>query len=120
MRWQTARGSSLGIAFWSGLLSRLTSSADQECLCEHGLRAPQPRDRSARLARADGIRRGQDAEGSESDGPRLCPDHSGMVFPGQTEGLDFTALKEPGDYDFVCTVPGHWRLIKGVMTVEKK
>jgi azurin len=43
-----------------------------------------------------------------------------MVFPGQTEGLDFTALKEPGDYDFVCTVPGHWRLIKGVMTVEKK
>jgi len=44
----------------------------------------------------------------------------GMVFPGQTEGLDFTALKEPGDYDFVCTFPGHWRLIKGVMTVEKK
>jgi azurin len=44
----------------------------------------------------------------------------GMVFPGQTEVLDFTAPKEPGDYDFVCTFPGHWRLMKGIMTVEKK
>ncbi len=43
----------------------------------------------------------------------------GMVFPGQTEVLDFTAPKVPGDYDFVCTFPGHWRLMKGVMTVVK-
>lgn len=42
----------------------------------------------------------------------------GMVFPGQTEVLDFTAPKQSGKYDFVCTFPGHWRIMKGVMTVE--
>ena len=42
----------------------------------------------------------------------------GMVFPGQTEVLDFTAPKVPGKYDFVCTFPGHWRIMKGVMIVK--
>ena len=42
----------------------------------------------------------------------------GMVFPGQTEILDFTAPKVPGKYDFVCTFPGHWRIMKGVMIVK--
>jgi azurin len=41
----------------------------------------------------------------------------GLLFPGQKEVLSFTAPKEPGQYDYVCTFPGHWRLMKGVMTV---
>ncbi|NIP98701.1 MAG: hypothetical protein GWO24_36950 [Akkermansiaceae bacterium] len=45
---------------------------------------------------------------------------SGLVFPGQTEVLDFTAPKEPGKYPYLCTFPGHWRLMKGVMTVAKE
>ncbi len=42
---------------------------------------------------------------------------TGLIFPGQTEVLDFTAPKQPGKYDYVCTFPGHWRMMKGVMTV---
>ena len=43
---------------------------------------------------------------------------TGLVFPGETEALDFTAPEKPGKYDFVCTFPGHWRIMKGVMTVK--
>lgn len=36
---------------------------------------------------------------------------------GETERLTFMAPKEPGDYVFVCTFPGHWVRMYGVMLV---
>ncbi|MGE4550278.1 MAG: plastocyanin/azurin family copper-binding protein, partial [Opitutales bacterium] len=33
--------------------------------------------------------------------------------------LEFTAPAGPGNYDYVCTFPGHWSLMKGVMKVVK-
>ena len=35
----------------------------------------------------------------------------------ETERLNFTAPKEPGEYPFVCTFPGHWVRMYGVMLV---
>jgi azurin len=35
---------------------------------------------------------------------------------GQSE-VTFTAPKYPGDYPFICTVPGHYLSMKGVFTV---
>ena len=35
----------------------------------------------------------------------------------ETERLSFTAPKEPGEYPFVCTFPGHWVRMYGVMLV---
>ena len=32
---------------------------------------------------------------------------------------EFTTPSEPGRYPFICTFPGHWRLMAGVMIVEK-
>ncbi|MEP2777185.1 MAG: GDSL-type esterase/lipase family protein [Luteolibacter sp.] len=32
--------------------------------------------------------------------------------------MEFTTPSEPGKYPFICTFPGHWRLMKGVMIVE--
>ncbi len=40
-----------------------------------------------------------------------------LVDPNETVTLIFTAPSEPGEYPFVCTFPGHWRLMNGVMTV---
>ncbi|MGF7215026.1 putative membrane-bound dehydrogenase-like protein [Spirosoma lacussanchae] len=40
-----------------------------------------------------------------------------LVNPDQTYRLKFTAPAQPGDYPFVCTFPGHWRLMNGVMKV---
>lgn len=43
-----------------------------------------------------------------------------LVDPGDLYALEFTAPKEPGNYPFVCTFPGHWRMMNGIMKVEKK
>lgn len=40
-----------------------------------------------------------------------------VVDPDSKAILQFTAPDKVGDYPFVCTFPGHWRLMNGVMTV---
>jgi uncharacterized cupredoxin-like copper-binding protein len=40
-----------------------------------------------------------------------------LVNAGEEARLRFTAPKQPGDYPFVCTFPGHWLRMYGVMTV---
>ncbi len=42
-----------------------------------------------------------------------------LLQPGQSERLNFTAPTELGDYPYVCTFPGHWRRMNGVMRVVK-
>jgi azurin len=44
--------------------------------------------------------------------------HTGMLGPGETDTLDFTAPAEPGEYPFVCTFPGHFALMKGKLIVR--
>ena len=41
-----------------------------------------------------------------------------LLKVGTTEILRFKAPVKPGSYPFVCTYPGHWTIMKGVMTVE--
>lgn len=41
-----------------------------------------------------------------------------LVDPEGRESIVFTAPTEPGEYPFVCTVPGHWRIMNGIMKVE--
>ena len=43
---------------------------------------------------------------------------SPLVNPNQRVVLDFSAPAEPGRYPFICTFPGHWRVMKGVLAVE--
>ncbi|MBI3417113.1 MAG: c-type cytochrome [Verrucomicrobia bacterium] len=40
-----------------------------------------------------------------------------MVDVGQRAKLAFTAPSEPGDYQYVCTFPGHWRRMLGTLAV---
>ena len=42
-----------------------------------------------------------------------------MVEPGQQIKLSFTAPETPGDYQYVCTFPGHWRRMVGTLAVVK-
>ncbi len=44
---------------------------------------------------------------------------SNLAQPGTKEILEFTAPTEPGDYPYLCTFPGHWIIMNGVMKVEK-
>jgi putative heme-binding domain-containing protein len=43
-----------------------------------------------------------------------------LLQPGTTERLQFTAPKKPGEYPYICTFPGHWRLMYGTMHVVPK
>ena len=45
---------------------------------------------------------------------------SPLVNPHQTFRLRFVVPEIPGDYPYVCTFPGHWRLMTGVMKVVKE
>jgi azurin len=42
-----------------------------------------------------------------------------LVMPNMTETIEFTAPAEAGDYPYMCTFPGHWLLMRGVMHVTK-
>jgi azurin len=37
--------------------------------------------------------------------------------PGESTELTFTAPTEPGSYPYICTTPGHYLMMKGVLTV---
>jgi azurin len=40
-----------------------------------------------------------------------------IVDPDNSFSLKFTAPTAPGMYPFICTFPGHWRIMQGVMKV---
>ena len=42
-----------------------------------------------------------------------------LLGPGESEAITFTA-PAAGKYDYLCTFPGHYAIMKGVMTVEAK
>ncbi|SHF90896.1 putative membrane-bound dehydrogenase domain-containing protein [Arenibacter palladensis] len=42
-----------------------------------------------------------------------------IINPEEKVVLKFIAPEEPGDYPFICTFPGHWRIMQGVMKVVK-
>ena len=41
-----------------------------------------------------------------------------LLGPGETEVVKFTAPKKPGIHQFVCTFPGHYAMMRGVMVVK--
>ncbi len=65
--------------------------------------------------------------GSTTDGkPNYIPEMrevlwaTEVVKPGEQEDLIFVAPESPGNYPFVCTYPGHWPIMNGIMIVEGK
>jgi azurin len=42
-----------------------------------------------------------------------------LLNPGETLQARFTAPAQPGSYPFVCTFPGHWRTMNGIVEVVR-
>jgi putative membrane-bound dehydrogenase-like protein len=42
-----------------------------------------------------------------------------LVDPGQSQTIQFRAPTQEGQYPYVCTFPGHWRLMNGLLKVAK-
>lgn len=45
--------------------------------------------------------------------------YTSLIGVGESESIYFTAPEQPDDYPYVCTFPGHWQTMQGVMTVTK-
>lgn len=41
-----------------------------------------------------------------------------VVDPGAQHVLHFKAPEKPGDYPSICTFPGHWQAMQGVLRVK--
>jgi azurin len=42
---------------------------------------------------------------------------SPLVYPGEQYAIYFDSPDEPGEYPFVCTFPGHWMIMRGILEV---
>ncbi len=64
----------------------------------------------------------QDANGSKMAYVPKMPEVLGatpLVNPGDKFRLTVELPNAPGDYVFVCTYPGHWRMMNGILRVTK-
>jgi azurin len=69
---------------------------------------------------------GQKALGAGANAVNALPDSlkgdviasTKLLGPGEEEVLSFTAPKETGAYEYVCTFPGHFAMMRGTMTVK--
>ena len=59
-------------------------------------------------------------------GPRLCsgegqahPGASRLLEPGQKQRLQLVAPVKEGEYEYLCTYPGHWMVMWGKLIVTK-
>ena len=41
-----------------------------------------------------------------------------VIDPDQEESIYFYAPRRKGDYPYMCTFPGHWQAMQGVLRVE--
>ncbi|MEQ9440644.1 MAG: ThuA domain-containing protein [Cyclobacteriaceae bacterium] len=87
---------------------------------QHNLLIIQPGTLETVGAAADKL--ASDPQGAEQ---QYVPDmeevlfHTPLVDPGSTAEITFTAPENPDEYPFVCTFPGHWRIMQGTMKVVK-
>lgn len=56
----------------------------------------------------------QDAESAA-----LMVAHTKLIGGGESDTITFTA-PEPGAYPYICTFPGHFAIMQGVLTVKAK
>jgi type 1 glutamine amidotransferase len=43
-----------------------------------------------------------------------------MVNPGESDAIKIKVPDVPGDYPFICTFPGHWRIMQGILKVSPR
>jgi azurin len=42
-----------------------------------------------------------------------------LINPGKNYTITFKVPATPGDYPYLCTFPGHWRTMNGILRVTK-
>ena len=60
----------------------------------------------------------QDNEYIPTDAGDRIVANTAMLGPGEEDTITFTAPSEPGEYPYLCSFPGHYATMQGVMIVE--
>ena len=94
---------------------------NEKCVLQHNFLLLKPGTRDAVGALADKML--LDPQGLAK---QYVPESDAVLVKGnkligiaQSDLIEFTAPAEPGDYPYICTFPGHWRLMNGVLKVTK-
>ena len=59
-------------------------------------------------------------EGSEIIANSAIGSELDLLGPlGKSFTLEFMAPRQTGDYPYICTFPGHWRIMQGMMKVAE-
>src|SRR5205823_2934306 len=56
-------------------------------------------------------------KGYMPDSPDILA-HTKLLKPGESDTITFTAPSTPGDYPYICTFPGHYAVMKGMLHVS--
>ncbi|WPP51674.1 PVC-type heme-binding CxxCH protein [Catalinimonas niigatensis] len=91
---------------------------DNPDFMQHNLLIVQPGTLETVGAAADKM--ATDPQGAEKNYVPEIPEvlfSTPLLDPEASIELTFIAPDEPGEYPFVCTFPGHWRIMQGVMKV---
>lgn len=76
--------------------------------------------------RADAVGNAALELGLEGPSKNYVPDtddvlyHTALVSPGGSDTIFFSAPETPGDYDYLCSFPGHAMSMRGILRVEAK
>jgi azurin len=57
---------------------------------------------------------------ADEESKKMIVAHTKILGGGESQTITFTAPAEPGDYPYVCTFPGHFALMQGVLKVKAK
>ncbi|BCU76570.1 azurin [Luteolibacter sp. LG18] len=57
---------------------------------------------------------------ADAESKALIIAHTKTIGGGESDTITFTAPTEAGSYPFLCTFPGHFAVMQGVMTVKAK
>lgn len=57
---------------------------------------------------------------ADEETKKLIVAHTKLIGGGETDTVTFTAPAEAGAYPYICSFPGHFALMQGVLTVKAK
>ena len=94
---------------------------NEKCVLMHNFLLLKPGTKDAVGALADKM-----LSDPQAMAKQYCPESDSVILKGskliaigQTDVIEFTAPAEAGEYPYICTFPGHWRLMNGVLKVTK-
>lgn len=57
---------------------------------------------------------------ADEESKKMIVAHTKVLGGGEAQTITFTAPAEAGDYPYLCTFPGHFALMQGVLKVKAK